>query len=38
VKVILNVKKNSSLKEVLNTIITVSEGYTYFDANINAKA
>jgi len=27
--------KNSSLKEVLNAIITVSQGGTYFDANIN---
>jgi len=27
--------KNSSLKEVLNAIITVSQGETYFDANIN---
>ncbi|MCK5400788.1 MAG: response regulator transcription factor [Flavobacteriaceae bacterium] len=27
--------KNSSLKEVLKAIVTVSQGNTYFDANIN---
>ena len=27
--------KNSALKEVLNAIVTVSQGGTYFDANIN---
>ncbi len=30
--------KNSSLKEVLNAIVSVYEGNTYFDANINTNA